>query len=377
MLRKVDLPVIKCAALLLATAPVAAAPALANSEQTPWDIAMTAVVIHQTAQNADADSETTASADMIVMYSPVSVPGQWSLHIEASTSAKPGKVSSVYPEANADAGSALDGAENGRLQVSELYYTYPLAGQHSIAVGLLDVSGFFEQSRIASDETTQFLGASFSGNPTIAFPDYTLGAVYQHQFADHLVLRLALASSNGLADNPGRSYANLFTVSDDNKGVFSIASVSWQEQGWLLRAGGWVNTADNVLLAQQNEYQHNYGAYILAGYSLGHHAVNMRLGYANPQVSLGARFSSLSYRYQLGKYSAGVGIGRTFVSHDAQQAPAQDTTHFETFLRYSISPALLVTGDIQHIENSNFTQSTASDNRDVTLFGIRLTWLYD
>jgi predicted porin len=72
-----------------------------------------------------------------------------------------------------------------------------------------------------------------------------------------------------------------------------------------------------------------------------------------------------------------VGIGRTFVSNDAQQAPAQDTTHFETFLRYSISPALLVTGDIQHIENSNFTQSTASDDRDITLFGIRLTWLYD
>lgn len=349
--------------------------ALANAET--WQLSASAVLIHQTADTSAAASETSASADVLISHVVNNAAGQWLLHVEGSTSTDPDKISSVYPEANADAGSALDAAENGRLQVSELYYSHAFSDLQSLSLGMLDVSGFFEQSRIASDETTQFLGASFTGNPTIAFPDYTLGLVYQHELPGALVVRAAVASSNGLADNPGRSYANLFTISEDNKGIFSIGSLSWQAQGWLFRLGAWVNTADHLSLTGQDPSENNYGYYLLTGYKYGRHAVNMRLGYANPQVSMGTTFSSISYLYQLGQYSAGVGAARSFVSDHAPQASAKDTTHYEAFLRYNVSAAWIITADIQHIQNSNFTSATDEPQRDVSLAGLRLTWLYN
>lgn len=352
-------------------------PANATETETGWALFANAVLIHQTASTAVVGNEASGSADFIVSHANADATGQWLIHLEASTSTSSTDISAVYPEANADAGSALDEHGNGRLQLSELYYAYVLSDQHSISAGLLDVSGFFEQSRIASDETTQFLGASFTGNPTIAFPDYTLGAIYQHGLSSDLVLRAGLASSNGLADNDSRSYAQLFTVTGDDKGVFGILSLSWQAQGWLVRAGSWLSTANYTPFNETEDNLNNYGYYLLTGYKYGRHAVNVRLGYANPKVSLGKAFSSVSYLYQLGRYSVGIGAAQSVVSHQATEPAASNTSHYEAFIRYRLSPAWLATADVQHINNSNFTASATDPARDANLWGLRLTWLYN
>ena len=113
----------------------------------------------------------------------------------------------------------------GRLQLSELYYQYRFSSTQQISVGLLDMSGFFEQSRIASDETTQFLGTYFTGNPLIEFQDYTLGMVYEHELVKDVALRAAVSSSNGLADNSTRSYNDVLSITELEKGVFAITSL--------------------------------------------------------------------------------------------------------------------------------------------------------
>ena len=156
------------------------------------------------------------------------VHGAWRLYIEGNSTPRANGVSSLLPEANTDAGSALDRDRRGRLQISELNYAHRFGKALTVTAGLLDVSGFFDQSRIASDENTQFLGVSFVQNPTIEFPDYALGLVIEQSWETNTVWRAGLTSSNGLADNPNLSYAQLVNVGEDSKGVFAVTSLTWK-----------------------------------------------------------------------------------------------------------------------------------------------------
>ena len=271
---------------------------------------------------------------------------------------------------------AIDNEDNeGRLQLSELYYTYLFSGDRTLSAGLLDISGFFEQSRIASDETTQFMGAFFTGNPTIEFPDYTAGIVYEADLPRDVVLRAAVGSSHGLADNPERSYSQLLSVAD-NEGVFGIASASWAAKDWLLRTGAWLNTADHQTLETTSDTKDNYGVYMLAGYQRSRHSANIRLGMANPDVSQGAMFVSVAYRYQSGLFTVGSGIGRAFLSSQEPSKRLDDTDQYELFVRYTLSKGLFLTGDLQRISNSNYGALTENQNQQANIYGFRLTWLY-
>ena len=344
------------------------------AEDAGWAITGSAVVTYQETDASQVRNESAGSADLFLERSKAA--GSWLAHIEASSTPRANGVSGILPEANADVGSALDEDNEGRLQFSELYYSHAISEKHRISAGLLDVSGFFEQSRIASDETTQFLGAFFVGNPTIEFPDYTLGVVNETGLSNGVVLRAALASSNGLADNPNRAYSQLLTV-EDGEGVFGIASASWRKNAWLLRAGAWMNTADHQTLDGTSDDELNYGAYVLAGYGWHQHAANIRLGLANPDVSQGAAFVSAAYRYQVGPCTVGVGMGRSFASSQAPAPGLEDTEQYEVFFRYTLRMGLFVTADVQHIVNSNYGMSLAGESRGATIYGARLTWLYE
>ena len=308
------------------------------------------MLIHQTTNEDDAASESSASGD--VMITRRLGAGEWLAHMEASSSPKSNGISSVYPEFNEDAGSALDKNNNGRIQLSELYYTHSFRDRQNISVGLIDLSGLFDQSQIASDETTQFLGSSFARNITIEFPDYTLGIVHNTKLSSNLEWRSAIASSNGLADNSERSYAELTRVSADGKGVFGITSASWQGKEWLFRAGVWLNTASHQSLDMRSEDLTNYGAYALAEYARGQHAANVRVGAANADTSQAAQFASIAYRYEWNKLTTGVAFGRTFSSSKQPDSTRGDTNHYELFLRYNLTPSLQLTGDVQRFRST-------------------------
>lgn len=346
----------------------------ALAETAPWESSASLVMTHQSTNEPHIQSETAGSADLFVQRYVGS--GNWLAHIEASSTPRANGVSTNLPEANADVGSALEEDSQGRIQLSELYYTHHYSDVVTLAAGLLDVSGFFEQSRLASDETTQFLGAFFVGNPTIEFPDYTLGFVYEAGLSNDVVLRAALASSDGLADNPERSYSQLLTV-EDGDGAFGIASASWEASNWLIRAGLWLNTADDQTLDMTSDNKGNYGAYMLAGYTQGRHSANIRLGMANPDVSQAATFTSAAYRYQSGRYTAGAAIGRAFLSSQEPSSSLDDTDQYEIFLRYTWKEGLFLTGNLQRIDNSNYGALSENRNQHATVYGVRLTWLFE
>jgi porin len=339
-----------------------------------WDLSGGVVIIHQRPDVAHIKNETTASADVILSQQQTG--NGWVVHVEAASTLDSMGVANMLPEANSDAGSAQDEQGKGRLQMSELYYQYRFSANQQLSAGLIDVSGFFEQSRIASDEATQFLGASFTGNPIIEFPDYALGAVYQHDVVNGPVLRAAVSSSNGIADNSTRSYSQLLSVREKDKGVFAIVSASWKTPAYLFRLGAWANTAAHSTLDGNSGNADNYGVYLLAGYQHGQHAVNTRFGLANDKVSKASAFTSVGYQYSSGAYVFGAGAARAFLSSDVIDPLLDDTKQYELYLRYALTQVVFLTGDVQRIFNSDFGEQSENRDQAHTVYGLRFSYLF-
>ena len=64
------------------------------------------------------------------------------------------------------------------MDVKQLFYERALFdGVLTLTIGKIDFTGVFDCSAYADDECTQFLNAALVDNPTIPFPEYSLGAV--------------------------------------------------------------------------------------------------------------------------------------------------------------------------------------------------------
>ncbi len=323
----------------------------------------------------DLSSEWSGSADLVLTY--LTARGhEWRFYGEANTSPRAGGVSTFLPEANADAGSAVDSDNDGRVQISEVSYRHLFAGDRSLTLGLVDISSYFDQSRIASDENTQFLGVPFVQNPTIEFPDYAVGLIYEHAFSPRWAARAGVTSSHGLADNPNHSYAQLVDIDNADKGLFVAAAAAWEHEVWLARAGVWAHTAAHEALSGPETDRHNKGAYLLTGWRRGHHGVNLRLGLANQKVSRAAGFTAVTYRWRPEPLTLGLGLARIFVSDQAPEPEARDTSMAEIYVRYRLRDGLLLTGNYQSLVNSAFGLTGMPADKAVQVAGLRLTFLF-
>ncbi len=132
--------------------------------------------IGQRANDERIASLITASADLFITLERET--GSWLLYLEANPSPADDGVASQLIESNADAGSSLDQDRKGRAQISELNYTFQFT-QSTLTAGLIDPSGYLDRTRITNDENVQFMGAGFVNNPTIEFPDYSVGIAFQ------------------------------------------------------------------------------------------------------------------------------------------------------------------------------------------------------
>lgn len=330
-------------------------------------------ITYQHANDSRGDDEWLASVDIVaVMPTPK---GQWLLYVEGNTSPKQDGVTNLWPEANDDAGSALDHDGKGRLQVSALHYLHDL-GNDALVVGLIDPAGPLDNSDIANNETSQFIGSTLVNNPTIAFPDYTLGAVYffkpdQSAFD----FTFMLTSSHGLADNPNASYSELFDVGETGKGVFAAGEIVWKGERHTWRSGLWLQTADNDYVDGSGQTGNNYGLYLSSDHLIGLHRLNVRAGLANDKVSDAAGFIGLAVDHALGRNHAGIGYTRTFVSGKAS-ANMDDMSQFELFYRYAATEDLTITPSVQRIQNSFFDTSSATRDSDVRIISVRANYTY-
>lgn len=327
---------------------------------------------YQQANDDRVEDEAFASADLVGVIP--AGPGELTVYLEGNTTPETDGVSALLPEVNADAGSALDDDGDGRVQVSELHYTLPIGEARWLTVGLLDVTGFLDASDVANDETAQFLGGTFVNNPTIGFPDYTLGLVYGRAPSDTPGYVLTLTGSHGLADNPGAGYDELVELDRDEKGVFAAAELNWPLANGTVRAGIWANTAEHDRLDGTGT-DANRGIYASIDGSLSRVNWNVRLGAADQEVAEAARFASLALEYPYGENAVGAAIGRIGAS-DELAGDRDDTTHAELYARFAVAGGFEVTPNVQWVENSGLDSSEAAVDASVTVVGMRFNYAF-
>ncbi len=279
--------------------------------------------------------------------------GLWTLYVEGSTTPLPAGVSSIHPAPNSDAGTALDTQNRGRLQVSELHYAHPLdAGR--ITVGLLNPTGFLDTSKVANNETSQFLSATLVNNPTIEFPDYTLGAAY-HYDADRWSpgVTLLLSDAHGLAGNSG-SYSDLFTLGRSNRDLFLATELYWQPPSLTLRLGSWYSSTRHDYRGRTNN---NCGIYsVIDGYQGWLHW-NLRGGVANRKVAKTATFIAIATETVLHDTIVGVGF-----AHNGAGENGNGINQAEGYTRMELSNSVHLTTALQWIDRVEKTDKSLTNN---------------
>ncbi len=326
--------------------------------------------VHQQ-EVAGALSDGSASVDLLV-HLPRRT-GEWLLYLEGSTKTNEGDIFNVYPEINADAGSAQDRDGSGRVQISELNYRWVLTNQHQLTIGQIDPSAHLDRSRIANDENAHFLGAGFVNNPAIEFPDYAIGLMYRMPRTESTPeITAIVSSSDGLADNPGRSYRELIDISDAGKGVFIGLGARWAIGATRIGVGGWFRSDDHRLIDDPSRNSQNYGAYAVYGWLSDRHGVSLRAGLANSEVSPVAGFLGVAYEGTM-KYGAiGVGAGRIFESNKLDGSVSDDTTQIESFFRLPLPLAdSHITASLQYLMNSGFDATDAVKDPRALIASVR------
>lgn len=320
--------------------------------------------------------DTEASGDLFV-YLPTTK-GEWLLYIEAASSIAPDSLFNLYPEINADAGTALDSQNDSRVQISELNFRWDLwQGQH-LTLGEIDPSAHLDRSRIANDENAHFLGASFVNNPTIEFPDYALGAMYRRdRTAEAPEITAIIASSDGLADNPGRSYNELVDITGHGKGVFTGLGARWALGDARVGVGGWYRSDDHAVLDNLDANQPNYGVYALYGWQAGSNGVSLRAGAANSAISPAAYFLGAAYEGVTRIGAVGLGVGKIYESPTLGTPDTGNTLQAETFLRVPLVGEIShLTFSLQYVENPGFDASDRVVDSRALIAAIRLHfWL--
>ncbi len=303
---------------------------------------------------------------------------RWFLYVEGSSGADAGSIFNLYPEINADAGSVLDSDGSGHVQVSEFHYSFGIGERSRLTIGQIDPSAQIDTSGIANDENTQFLGASFKNNATIEFPDYTLGAVYRRDAADTApALTVMVSASDGIADNPSRSYRDLIDLSGAGKGLFAVGALRWNRGDVEAGAGLWLRTDDRPDLDASGATSSNYGGFVTVDRRFGTAAVNLRAGIANDEVSAAARFAAVAGQVPLAAGTLGLGYARIFRSGHARRPDSGDTDHVEAWYLAPPGPAgLQGSVSLQFVSNPGFDASGARAEAGALVAGVRLHYAF-
>ncbi len=329
---------------------------------------------YQDSSDSRISSEGLISVDLVAEM-PVSK-GILTTYVEGNISPRNNGVSTGIDGVNDDAGSALDRDGKGRMQLSGIHYTQKF-GANSLTVGLLDPDCRLDSSWVANDETRQFLAGPFVNNPTIAFPDYTLGdCMHVERGLNRPGLNLLLTSSHGLGDNPNTSYSELVDIGANGKGVFIGTELYWQNERSIWRLGLWSNTADNEYVDGSGRAEENYGAYLSSDHDMGVYRVNFRIGVANDEVSEARNFVSMAVETDAYDGVTGFAAGRTGVSDKVPNVRKDDSYHSEVYFRFDINDNIEVTPSLQWIKNSGLESGSENLDDELFVYSVRMSYLF-
>ncbi|MFA5315256.1 MAG: carbohydrate porin, partial [Candidatus Omnitrophota bacterium] len=140
------------------------------------EIGAGATVIVQGTNNANADgtkedrADASYSADITLAKEFESIDGRAFVHLEAGPGDGLEDNLTLYSNVNRDADN------DNEVHLTEVWYEQGACHNRlALTFGKLDPTVYFDTNEAANDETTQFLGRIFRNNPTVEFPDNTLG----------------------------------------------------------------------------------------------------------------------------------------------------------------------------------------------------------
>jgi len=288
-------------------------------------------------------------------------------------------------------GVNADAIGNQGPVVKELYYQgVVFSDALTIMVGKIDFTGVFDASAYADDECTQFLNAAFVDDPTIPFPDYSLGVVLTYDLTDSWYVMGGIAD----AQADGRETGFRTTFHDEDyffyaleTGVTAEFSSDNGAMPAAYRMGMWVDGQDKARFSNSKNYRDDTGVYVSCdqmfykennkpedSQGLG---VFGRFGYANSDLNPIGNFWSIGVQYQ-GLFEgrdddvAAIGFASgIFSDYDGAKDGGNYTENHENVLEMyynaQVTPWLNLSPSIQYISNTGGDKTI----KDVVLFGLR------
>ena len=284
-----------------------------------------------------------------------------------------GQTVGSYFGTNADAGG------NRSLDIVQFFYEMSLTEQLTLTAGKIDFTGYFDASAFANDETAQFLNGALVNNPTIPFPDYSLGVIVSYQVTESLSLMAGVADAQ--ADGRETGFNTAFHDEDYFFYVVEagLATEFGSENGPLAgacRIGLWYDPQPKSHSDGVKEYRDDTGVYVSCDQMLTKEnsdsedtqglGLFARYGYAPSKTNDMDHFYSVGLQYQgliEGRNDDVVGIGyaRGYFSDGASATYPEDAESVvEAYYNASVTPWLTVSPSVQYIVNPGGSD-TASD----------------
>ncbi len=272
-------------------------------------------------------------------------------------------------------GVNADAIGNQGTVVKGLYYQGPVFNDRlTLRIGKIAFADLFESSAYADDECTQFLNNALIDDPTIPFPDYSLGVVLNWDITDSWYLM------GGVADAQANGRETGFRTAFHDEDYFFYALETGITAGnGTYRVGLWNdpqpkgsdNKRDDVGVYTSCDWMlHKENADPEDSQGLGGF---FRYGYAPSKKNDITNFFSLGLQYQglldgRDEDVLGVGFAHGTFSNLASSTYTDDhESVLEVYYNAQITPWLSLSPGIQYIANPGGDKTVS----DAVVFGLR------
>ena len=264
------------------------------------------------------------------------------------------------------------------LDVVEVFYETDLMDNLGLTIGKIDFTGFFDAGNYANDEASQFLNGALVNNPSIPFPDYSLGFILSAGLSDNLSVMAGVAD----AEADGRE-TGFRTTFDGEDYFFYIAEMAFVPEGELASqytVGLWYDPQPKASSGSDVENTDDVGFYFNIDHELFTEAGTedqglgafFRYGFANEDKNDISGFYSCGLQY-VGLVAGrdvdvcGLGYASACMSGEAEdEFPSDYEGIIEAYYNCEVCPAFHVSPDIQYVTNPG-----AADVNSALVMGVR------
>jgi porin len=285
-------------------------------------------------------------------------------------------------------GVNADAIGNDHILVKQLFYEGPFFDESlMITIGKIDFTGVFDKNAYADDEITQFLNAAFVDDPTIPFPQYSLGAILTWNLNDNWYFMAGAADAQ--ADSRETGFRTAFHKEDYffyalETGVTAEISSENGSLPGAYRVGLWNDPQPKANSDAVKNYRDDVGIYTSCDQmfhkeNTDHQdtqglGVFFRYGYAPSKTNDITNFLSFGFQYQ-GLFNGrdddilGVAFARGFFCDSADAAYSDDYENaVELYYNAQLTEMFNVSPAVQYITNPG----GGNASRDAVVLGVRV-----